>query len=73
MFSKTTMTTWQTFFIGSFLLTLVAAGGLLLHRRKHPSVLDVKRPAEDVRILYILLWLASLSILAYIVFVFGKR
>lgn len=67
------MSTWLTFFIGSLLLTLVVAGGLLLHRQKHPSVLETKRPAGDVRILYVLMWLASLSILAYIVFVFGKR
>jgi hypothetical protein len=67
------MSTWLTFFIGSLLLTVVVVGGLLLHRQKHPSALEAKRPAEDVRILYVLLWLASLSILAYIVFVFGKR
>jgi hypothetical protein len=72
-FRRLTMSTWLTFLIGSLLLTLVAAGGLLLHRQNHSSVLEAKRPAEDVRILYVLLWWASLSILAYIVFVFGKR
>lgn len=67
------MTPWLTFLIGSLLLTLVAVGGLLLHRQKHPSDLETKSSAGDARILYVLLWIASLSILAYIAFVFGKR
>ena len=61
------------FIIGSFLLTLVAIGGLLLYHRRHPDVSGIKKPAEDANFLYMLLGLATLSILAYIAFAFGKR
>lgn len=64
---------WIIFIVGSILLVLVAAGGLLLYHRKHPSASGTEKPAEDAKILYVLLGLASLSILAYIAFVFGKR
>jgi hypothetical protein len=67
------MTPWLTFFVGSVVLTLVAVGGLLLHRRSHPPASGMQKPAQDASILYLLLWLASLSILAYISFTFGKR
>lgn len=67
------MTPWLTFFIGSLMLTLVMIGGLLLPRHKHPSVDRIKKVTEDDRILYLLLWLASLSIMAYIAFTFGRR
>lgn len=66
------MTPWLTFLIGGLLLTLVIIGGLLLPRRKQPAP-KAPKLAEDSRVLYVLLWLASLSIMAYIVFAFGKR
>ena len=61
------------FVFGSFLLALVAIGGYLLNRYRHLGTRGAKKPAEDARILYLLLGLASLSILAYIAFTFGKR
>ena len=67
------MRPWMIFIVGSFLLIMVVVGGVLLHRHKRPAVHEKKRPAEDARILYLLLWLASLSIMAYIAFAFGKR
>lgn len=67
------MTPWMIFIVGSLLLILVIVGGLLLNRRKHPPVPVAKLPTEDARILYLLLGLASLSIMAYIAFAFGKR
>lgn len=67
------MKQWLTFIFGSSFLTLLAVGGFLFNRHKHPKVLETQRHAEDVRFWYVLLWLASLSSLAYIVFAFGKR
>jgi len=67
------MTHWPIFLVGSLVLILLASGGLLLHRQKHPANSETQRPVEDARIIYLLLWLASLSIVAYIVFAFGKR
>ena len=67
------MTAWTIFIVGSLLVSVVVVSGLLLHRRKHPLVPDTKKLAEDARILYLLLWLASLSIIGYIAFAFGKR
>jgi len=61
------------FIVGILLLALVVLGGLLLHRYRHTGVSESKKPAEDARILYLLLGLASLSILAYIAFAFGIR
>jgi len=72
-FRKKAMTFWINFIVGSFLLVLIACGGLLLYHRKHPSASGTGKPAEDANVLYVLLGLASLSILAYIAFVFGKR
>ena len=63
----------SVFFIAGLLLTVVMIGGLLLPRQKRLPVLRAKKLPEDARILYLLLWLASLSILAYIAFAFGKR
>lgn len=67
------MRPWTIFVVGALLLGLVTIGGLLLNRRKHPEALKARRPAKDAQILYLLMWLALLSILAYIAFVFGKR
>lgn len=67
------MRPWMIFIVGSLFLTLVVIGGTLLYHYKHPGVSGAKKPAEDARILYLLLGLASLSILAYIAFTFGKR
>jgi hypothetical protein len=67
------MKTCPLFLIGDLVLTMLAAGGLLLHRRKLPADLETERAPGDTRILYLLLWLASLSILAYLVFAFGRR
>jgi hypothetical protein len=67
------MKPWPLFLIGSLVLTLLATGGLLLHRRKLPVDLETAGAPGDARILYLLAWLASLSILAYLVFAFGRR
>ena len=67
------MVPWKVFVIGSLLLTLVVFGGILLSRSKRPLNAEAKRAKQDARLLVLSLWLASLSMLAYIVFVFGKR
>jgi len=67
------MTPWLIFIAISLIMSLAIVGGLLLHRGNEPSYSDEKRPAEDNRMFYLLLWLASLSIMAYIAFAFGKR
>ena len=67
------MTLWIKFFLGSLALALVVVVGLLLPRRKRPPVLGTQQPVQDDRILYVLLWCASLSILGYIAFAFWKR
>lgn len=67
------MTTWTIFISGSVLLTIVIAGGVLLPRRKNISDLGVWAAVQDVFLLVFLVWLASLSILGYIAFAFGKR
>ena len=67
------MKPWMIFIVGSFLLVLVAIGGLLLYHRRHQSVSGIEKPTEDAKVLYLLLGVASLSILAYIAFTFGKR
>jgi len=61
------------FGVGSVLLVLVIVTGLLLHRRRQSPALESKKPVEDARTLYLLSMLALLSILAYILFAFGKR
>jgi len=67
------MKPWMIFIVGSFLLVLMAIGGLLLYHRRHQSSSGEEKPTEDAKVLYLLLGLASLSILAYIAFAFGKR
>jgi len=67
------MTLWIKFFLGILALTLVVIVGLLLPRRKRPPVLRAQQPAQDDRILYLLLGCASLSILGYIAFAFWKH
>ena len=67
------MTPWMIFVTGSTLLTLVIVGGFLLFRRKNLLNLSVQNAAQDARFLVLSLWLASLSVLAYIAFTFGKR
>ena len=67
------MTPWMIFLIGSVLLTLVILGGLLLPRGKNLLDIGIRSAAQDTRLLVFLIWLASLSILAYIAFTFGKR
>jgi hypothetical protein len=66
------MKTWSTILIGGLLLTLLAAGGLLLHRRKSSAEPQKQQPTGDAGILYLLLWLAGFSVLAYIAFIFRK-
>jgi hypothetical protein len=61
------------FIVGVLLLALVVYGGFLLNRYRKPRASEAKKIAEDARVLYLLLGLASLSILAYIAFTFGKR
>ena len=67
------MAPWVIFFIAVLALTMVVIGGFLLPRHKPPPVLRAQKLAKDTWLLYLLLWLASLSILAYVVFAFGKR
>ena len=67
------MTLWIKFFLGLLALALVVVVGLLLPRRKRPPALRTQQPVQDDRILYVLLWCASLSILGYIAFAFWKR
>lgn len=67
------MASWLIFFIAGLLLTLVIIGGLLLPRRNRRPVPRAQWLNEDARILYLLMLLASLSILVYIAFAFGKR
>ena len=67
------MTPWIIFFTGSLLLTIVIAVGTLLYQRKHVSDNREQTAVQDVRLLIFLAWLASLSVLAYIAFAFGKR
>jgi len=67
------MAPWVIFFIAGLLLTLAFIGGLLLPRHKRWSVFRAQTPAGDTWFLYVLLWLALLSMLAYIAFAFGKR
>ena len=66
------MKTWLTILIGGLLFALLAAGGLLLHRRKPPVESQTQQPSQDARILYLLLWLAGFSVLAYVAFLFGR-
>lgn len=66
------MKTWSTILIGGLLLTLLVAGGLLLHRRKPSTEPQGQQPTGDAGILYLLLWLAGFSVLAYIAFIFRR-
>ena len=67
------MAPWKIFVIGSLLLTLVLIGGPLLSRREHPLDSEGQKATQGARLLVLSIWVASLSILAYIAFVFGKR
>ena len=67
------MAPWVIFFIAGLLLTAVFIGALLLPRHKRLPVFRVQKLARDTWLLYLLLWLASLSMLAYVTFTFGKR
>lgn len=67
------MTPWKIFITGSLLLTLVLVGGLLLSRDSNSIDLEGPKTIQGARLLVITLWLASLSVMAYIAFVFGKR
>jgi hypothetical protein len=67
------MAPWKVFVIGGSLLTLMIFGGILLSRYKRPLESKAQQAKEGARLLVFSLWLASLSILAYIAFVFGKR
>ena len=48
-------------------------GGILLSRSKRPKDAEAQEARQDARFLVLSLWLALLSIMAYIAFVFGKR
>ena len=72
-FRKKAMAPWQIFIIGNLLLTLVIIGGFLLSRNKYPLDSEGRKATQGARLLILSLWLASLSIMAYIAFAFGKR
>lgn len=67
------MPPWKIFVIGSLLLTLALVGGPLLTRRQRSLDFEGPKATQGARLLVLSLWLASLSIMAYIAFVFGKR
>jgi hypothetical protein len=67
------MASWQIFTLGCSLMILVIVSGPLLSRHKHSIDYEDQKATQGVRLLILSLWLASLSILAYIAFVFGKR
>jgi heme/copper-type cytochrome/quinol oxidase subunit 2 len=67
------MSPWIIFIVGILLLAMVVFGGFLLKHERKPGASDENKIAEDARFLYLLLGLASLSILAYIAFTFGIR
>lgn len=67
------MRPWMIFIVEFLLLALVVLGSFLLNRYRNPGAREAKKLTEDARILYLLLGLASMSILAYIAFTFGKR
>jgi len=67
------MAPWKIFIVGSLLLILVSAGGLLLSHYKHRLNSEGQIVTRGASLLVVSLWLASLSILAYIAFAFGKR
>ena len=67
------MESWTIFTVGGILLTLMLLGGASLSHRSQTSGNKLSGQAEDTKLLYLLLWLASLSVLAYIAFAFGKR
>jgi hypothetical protein len=61
------------FIVAILLLALVVFGGFLIDHEWKPGAGEVNKTTEDARVLYLLLGLASLSILAYIAFTFGIR
>ncbi|MFL7812499.1 MAG: hypothetical protein ACK2TT_13140 [Anaerolineales bacterium] len=61
------------FLLGGLLLTLVALGGYSHSRRTQAPGAALHSRSEDTKLLYLLLWLSSLSVMAYIAFVFGRR
>ena len=67
------MSPWKIFVIGSLLLTLVLIGGFLLVRHRHPLEIEGQEASQGARLLVLSLWVASLSMIAYVAFVFGKR
>jgi|GEM_PF-2973171 hypothetical protein len=68
------MSSWTISRIAGLLLTVAIIGGLLLlPRDERLPVFKAQKLAGDTFILYLLLSLASLSMLAYIAFAFGKR
>jgi hypothetical protein len=67
------MAPWKIFVIGSLLLTLVLVGGPLLSRQQGLLARKGQKATQGSRLLILALWLASLSMMAYIAFVFGKR
>jgi len=67
------MSSWSMFLIGLIVITVPAVLSRLLSRRGISSLRTTTRPAQDTRLLTLLLWLASICILAYVAFVFGKR
>ena len=61
------------FFTGSLLLTLLFGGGIIVSRRKHQSDSNIRAAAQEANVLVLTIWLALMSMLAYIAFVFGKQ
>lgn len=67
------MTRWMIFLIGSFFLTLLLAGDAIWLHHKHSLDAHVQALSQDTLLLLFLVWLAALSVLAYVAFAFGKR
>jgi len=67
------MSPWLIFCIADLLTVAIISGLLLLPHHKRLTGFRTQKLAGDTRLLYLLLWLASLSMLAYIAFAFGKR
>jgi hypothetical protein len=63
---------WEIFLIGAVLISALATSSVVWSRRRARPP-EAKRNYQDVRLLWFFLYLAALSLLGYVSFVFGKR